>query len=814
MFVNKRARTLLSGTTLLLALTMTVSQGWARPGARHRTDRPGAAYHAVERAIASQARDTALPAGIVDVSQDTSGIAHSQGMAAVSPANSNQITTFFYDARSNYDAQAAYSSDGGATWNLSTMPSSVPSGISSSTGLSDPTATADSQGRFYVAGGGPDPVNTGQTLSVFVMRSDDGGANFTALNPPSAAITLRAGQSGDFLDHQSNWADASGVTSNDYVSVSSIATIANSHGAESQTILFNESTTGGSSWVYTPSSALQVSDTAPNAVTGDAVPNTRVDTNGKVFVGWINIDSSNNCYMDIDKADIPNGGSFTTDVRVAGPLTTSANLFNAYFGDIRAGVYQTMAIDLGTTATKNNVYVAWTDQVSSLGSTFKIWIARSTDGGTTFSAPIRVDTSMDSNGSSSDHQTVPSVAVNPANGQVVVTYYSTHFNTTARGGPNSPITTSQSANNTPLVDLLCAVGTPNSSGGLDFAGPYRVTSTSIDVLAADNANNTQYDPILGDYTGLNFRPVTGGQNSVVVFSTVDTQNRVSEVGVTPFDGAGTLTPLSGGTFEFAATATHPVSGLAATIDWGDGSAVSNGLDSTHNYAAGSYTATATIFDGSSAQRTLTFSVTSTGVFSVAGATAGTSTVATADTLVALGAASGGTTSTTGTTTTGTTGTTTTGTTGTTTTGTTGTTTTGTTGTTTTGGSTTGSSTTGDGSSSGGGGGCFIATAAYGSYFEPHVMTLRHFRDDYLLTNSPGQSFVKFYYHNSPPVANWIAERSWARFLVRVALTPMVFALEHTFLFCLFVLSALGAGRLWWKNRPAPAVDLESGDSAC
>jgi hypothetical protein len=76
-------------------------------------------------------------------------------------------------------------------------------------------------------------------------------------------------------------------------------------------------------------------------------------------------------------------------------------------------------------------------------------------------------------------------------------------------------------------------------------------------------------------------------------------------------------------------------------------------------------------------------------------------------------------------------------------------------------------------SSGSGGGCFLATAAYGSYWEPHVMTLRHFRDRYLLTNRLGTEFVETYYKYSPPLADYIAEHEGLRHTVRIGLTPLL-----------------------------------------
>jgi len=72
----------------------------------------------------------------------------------------------------------------------------------------------------------------------------------------------------------------------------------------------------------------------------------------------------------------------------------------------------------------------------------------------------------------------------------------------------------------------------------------------------------------------------------------------------------------------------------------------------------------------------------------------------------------------------------------------------------------------------GGGGCFIATAAFGSPYERHVKTLRQFRDSRLLTNRPGRAFVRWYYRHSPSYADYIRRRPAARMFVRTLLRPL------------------------------------------
>lgn len=71
--------------------------------------------------------------------------------------------------------------------------------------------------------------------------------------------------------------------------------------------------------------------------------------------------------------------------------------------------------------------------------------------------------------------------------------------------------------------------------------------------------------------------------------------------------------------------------------------------------------------------------------------------------------------------------------------------------------------------------CFIATAAFGSKFDGPVALLRHFRDQYLLTNSWGTAFVDFYYQKSPSITAIISSHDSLKILTRVVLAPIIVA---------------------------------------
>jgi uncharacterized repeat protein (TIGR02543 family) len=103
--------------------------------------------------------------------------------------------------------------------------------------------------------------------------------------------------------------------------------------------------------------------------------------------------------------------------------------------------------------------------------------------------------------------------------------------------------------------------------------------------------------------------------------------------------------------------------------------------------------------------------------------------------------------------------------------------------------------------------CFIATAAYGSYFDDHVAVLRGFRDAHLMTNAPGRAFVKFYYMHSPALAAYIAKREALRTVTRWALTPLVYLIRYPAVFSIALFFLAGAvGFLTRRARRCRASD--------
>ena len=80
-----------------------------------------------------------------------------------------------------------------------------------------------------------------------------------------------------------------------------------------------------------------------------------------------------------------------------------------------------------------------------------------------------------------------------------------------------------------------------------------------------------------------------------------------------------------------------------------------------------------------------------------------------------------------------------------------------------------------------GGGCLIATAAYGSEMAPQVQLLREIRDNQLMNTDSGISFMtgfnQLYYSFSPTIADMQRENPMFQEIVKIGITPLLSSLS-------------------------------------
>ena len=75
------------------------------------------------------------------------------------------------------------------------------------------------------------------------------------------------------------------------------------------------------------------------------------------------------------------------------------------------------------------------------------------------------------------------------------------------------------------------------------------------------------------------------------------------------------------------------------------------------------------------------------------------------------------------------------------------------------------------------GGCYVATAVYGSYDCPQVWTLRRFRDYTLAETWYGRAFIRTYYTISPALVKWFGHTAWFKKMWKSKLDRMVASLN-------------------------------------
>jgi hypothetical protein len=455
-----------------------------------------------------------------------------------------------------------YSSDGGVTWGQTNLP--LASGDSFH---SDPTVEWTSDGTAWSSTMG---IN-GSTLKVQSYRSANGGATWTFDGTISGTQTN--------TDKQMEWADHSGTSA----FANNIYVIWHN----GNPAFMNRRTSSG--W----GAPIQVSD---SQATGTCIgADVKTNSAGDVF-GFFPDTGSRGLFV----VKSTNGGtSYGTPVKL---VTTydSYDIGVPSFSSRRILLYVSGgAYKNGTT---NNVYALWTDLSGDTGCTTatnepgtnvsstcktRIWFSRSTDGGATWSARVKLN-----NQSGLNDQFNQFLAVDETNGNLGAIYY----DTVADSGRKK-------------VDVYYQMST---DGGATWQAAVKVTTAMTDETTAGADSGNQF----GDYNSLS------GYGNAFFPTWTDRRNNGSEEVWT-----AKITTSSTPTFAISGNAGT----TGATVTAGSGSATSDASSnySIANLAAGTYTVTPSksgcTFSPTSASVTIT-SADVTGINFTASCTAPTFTI--------------------------------------------------------------------------------------------------------------------------------------------------------------------------------------------
>lgn len=290
--------------------------------------------------------------------------------------------------------------DGGATWAQTTLPF----GTTGDTSHSDPTVDWTSDGRAWSSTLGI----VGGTLRMRNYFSTDNGATWTFEATPSGTQTS--------VDKQMVWIDKSATSP---FFGQTYATWHNGLPA-----FVNRRTAGaGGTWLGTP---IQVSgaESTGTAIGGDIKSN----RDGHVFVFW---PTTTNRVVIVRKST-DGGNTYAPAVQIA----TTFDGFDIgipSFNSRRAFIY--VSGGAYKTATKDLVYATWTDLSGDTGCTaaanepgsnvastckMRVWFSRSTNGGTTWSTPVKIN-----NQATNNDQFSQWMAVDEATGALGIIYNDT-----------------------------------------------------------------------------------------------------------------------------------------------------------------------------------------------------------------------------------------------------------------------------------------------------------------------------------------------------------------------------------------------------
>jgi hypothetical protein len=308
------------------------------------------------------------------------------------PLNSNNSTNQPSGGITLYGADGLFSFDGGENWEGSMY--GAGGGNSG-----DPTTAIGLDGRYYVG-------YISNSYGIGNSYSTDQGSSWVAVQ-----VAPNPGGSGNDKNHL--WID--NVTSSPYEGTLYVAWTAFG-GSNNNDVCVSYSTDGGLTW----SSPHNVSGPL-NA--GDQCQGVNIQTgpNGEVYVTFAIYDNWPAPENSIGLARSFDGGATWDVSRI---IDNIKGIRNADLGiNMRINSFPVTACDISTGSNRGNLYVTWTNQgvpgVNS-GSDVDVYMIRSSDNGTTWSAPIRVN--QDPAGAGKKHY-FGWITSDPASGTLSMVWY-------------------------------------------------------------------------------------------------------------------------------------------------------------------------------------------------------------------------------------------------------------------------------------------------------------------------------------------------------------------------------------------------------
>ena len=307
------------------------------------------------RMISTYGAFTSYQANVDSSGNNIIGDAANEPSIAVDPTNGNKMVITwrqFNSVFSNFrQAGWAYTSNAGLNWTF-------PGVLQNNVFRSDPVADADDTGGFFYLS-----LQSDTNTSFFcddVWRSVNGGQSFVEWSPE------RGAHGGD-----KQWFTIDNTNSTGHGFQYQYWTgFYNCDGGA-----FSRSTNGGITWM-TPIGT-------PSSIQHGTLD---VDTNGNLFLGGV----SGNGFVCVRSTNAKNGTVTPTFDHVT---AVSLGGTEAGGGINPAGLVGQafLAIDRSGTATNNNIYMLASVEPTGANNGSDVMFARSTDGGLTFSAPVRVN---------------------------------------------------------------------------------------------------------------------------------------------------------------------------------------------------------------------------------------------------------------------------------------------------------------------------------------------------------------------------------------------------------------------------------------